>query len=122
MKRPEVYIPEWKGRGKHPTRLRLRNPNEKAVTVQDLVAQIPQQAWIRATIKEGSKGPIVCDFAFLRLIESRGSLPGPEVWLVIRRNLDHLEELKFYFSNAPADIPLLDLVRISGLRWPVEMV
>jgi len=122
LKRPEVYLPEWKGRGKHPTRLRLRNPSEKAVTVQDLVPQIPQQAWIRATLKEGSKGPIVCDFAFLRLIESRGSLPGPEVWLVIRRNLDHPEELKFYFSNAPADIPLLDLVRISGLRWPVEII
>jgi SRSO17 transposase len=24
--RPEVYLPEWKGRGRHPTRLRLRNP------------------------------------------------------------------------------------------------
>ena len=24
--RPEVHVPEWKGRGRHPTRLRLRNP------------------------------------------------------------------------------------------------
>jgi SRSO17 transposase len=122
LKRPEVYVPEWKGRGRRPTRLRLRNPSEKAVTVQEIVAQIPPQAWTRATIKEGSQGPIVCDFAFLRVIESRGSLPGPEVWLVIRRNVHNPAELKFYFSNAPADIPLLDLVRISGMRWPVEII
>jgi SRSO17 transposase len=122
LKRPEVYVPAWKGRGRHPTRLRLRHPSEQAITVQAIAAQIPPQAWARATIKEGSKGPIVCDFAFLRVIESRGSLPGPEVWLVIRRNVDHPAELKFYFSNAPADIPLLDLVRISGLRWPVEII
>jgi len=122
LKPPEVHVPAWKGRGRLPTRLRLRNPSEKAVTVQDIVAQIPQQAWTRATIKEGSKGPIVCDFAFLRVIESRGGLPGPEVWLVIRRNVDNPAELKFYFSNAAADIPLLDLVRISGMRWPVEII
>jgi hypothetical protein len=30
--------------------------------------------------------------------------------------------LKFYFSNAPADIRLLELVRLSGLRWPIEMI
>jgi SRSO17 transposase len=122
LTRPEVHVPAWKGRGRHPTRLRLRNPSEKALTVQEVVAQVPQPAWTRATIKEGSKGPIVCDFAFLRVIESRYSLPGPEVWLVIRRNVDNPAEVKFYFSNAPADIPLLDLVRISGMRWPVEII
>ena len=122
LTRPEVYIPAWKGRGRHPTRLRLRNPSEKAVTVQAIVAQGSQPAWARATIKEGSKGPIVCDFAFLRVLESRGGLPGPEVWLVIRRNVDNPAELKFYFSNAPAEIPLLALVRLSGMRWPVEII
>ena len=122
LKRPEVYVPAWKGRGRRPTRLHLRHPTDQAVTVQSLVAQIPAPAWSRATIKEGSKGPIVCDFAFLRVVESRGGLPGPDLWLVIRRNVDNPAELKFYFSNAPADIPLLDLVRLSGLRWPVEII
>ncbi len=122
LTRPEVYIPAWKGHGRHPTRLRLRNPSQKAITVQEVAAQVPQPAWTRATIKEGSKGPIVCDFAFLRVIESRAGLPGPEVWLVIRRNVDNPAEVKFYFSNAPTDLPLLDLVRISGMRWPVEII
>lgn len=122
LERPEVYVPDWTGHGRCPTRLRLRNPTEKAAAVNALVVQVPEQAWKRATIKEGSKGPIVCDFAFLRVIESRGGLPAPEVWLVIRRNLDDPTEIKFYFSNAPADISLQDLVRISGMRWPAEII
>ena len=121
--RPEVYVPDWSGRGRHPTRLRLRNPAKKATTVSDLAVQIPNQAWKRATIKEGSKGPIICDFAFLRLIESRGGMPvDTPVWLVIRRNLEQPDEIKFYFSNAPETIPLQDLVRLSGMRWPIEII
>jgi len=122
LNRPEVHVPPWQGRGRRPTCVRLRHPTERAVTVQSLVAQIPAPAWTRATIKEGSKGPIVCDFAFLRVAESRGGLPGPDLWLVIRRNVDNPTELKFYFSNAPVDIPLLELVRLSGLRWPIEII
>jgi SRSO17 transposase len=122
LKRPEVYLPTWKGRGRRPTRLRLCQPTDQALPVAALVPQLPAQAWTRATIKEGSKGPIVCDFAFLRVVEARGGLPGPDLWLVIRRNVDDPTELKFYFSNAPADMPLLELVRLCGLRWPIEMI
>lgn len=120
--RPEVYVPEWKGRGRRPTRLRLRNPSDQPMRVDQWVFHIPKDSWTRATIKEGSKGPIVCDFAFLRVVEARNGLPGPEVWLIIRRNLDAPTELKFYFSNAPANTPLIEFVRVSGMRWPIETI
>ncbi len=122
LQRPEVYVPDWKGRGRHPKRLRLRHPTEKAIPVRDVADQIPADGWTCATLKEGSKGPIVCQFAFLRIVESRDSLPGPEVWLIIRRNVDDPTELKFYFSNAPTTISLLDLVRVCGMRWPIETI
>jgi SRSO17 transposase len=120
--RPEVYLPEWKGRGRHPIHLRLRYETDHPVRVDNLVPAIPKQAWTKAAIKEGSKGPIVCNFAFLRLIESRANLPGAEVWLIIRRNLDDPKVIKFYFSNAPVETPLIEFVRISGMRWPIEII
>jgi SRSO17 transposase len=120
--RPEVHIPEWKGRGRRPTRLRLCNPADHPICVKELAPAIPKDGWTTATIKEGSKGPIACDFAFLRIIESRNNLPGPEVWLIIRRNLDDPTEIKFYFSNAPATTPLIEFVRLSGMRWPIETI
>jgi SRSO17 transposase len=119
---PKVYVPKWKGRGRHPTRLRLRNPNQHPRQVKQLVREIPKQDWVRATIKEGSQGPIVCDFAFLRVIESRANLPASELWLILRRNLDDPAILKYYFSNAPVDTPLIEFVRMSGMRWPIETI
>jgi SRSO17 transposase len=120
--RPEVHVPEWSGHGRRPTRLRLRHPSDRPTQVNELAAGIPKEGWTRATIKEGSKGPIVCDFAFLRLTESRKNLPGPEVWLIIRRNLEDPSIIKYYFSNAPAETPLIEFVRISGMRWPIESI
>jgi SRSO17 transposase len=119
---PKVHVPKWKGRGRRPTRLRLCNPNARPLQVKQLVRNIPKTDWVRATIKEGSKGPIVCDFAFLRVTESRANLPAGELWLIIRRNLDDPSVIKYYFSNAPADTPLSEFVRISGMRWPIETI
>lgn len=119
---PEVHVPAWKGHGRPPTRLRLSDPEKHPLSVKQLAKQIPGQDWIRAVIKEGSKGPIVCDFAFLRVTESRGNLPGPELWLIIRRNLDDPSVIKYFYSNAPIETPLNEFVRISGMRWPIETI
>ena len=119
-RRPAVILPRWAGRGPHPKRWRLRTPSHRPVRVDELVRRLPQAAWGRCKVKEGSKGPLVCDFAFLRITEARQNLPGPTLWLVIRRKVDNPAVLKFYLSNAPADIALSELVRISGMRWPIE--
>jgi SRSO17 transposase len=120
--RPKVYIPKWKGHGRPPTRLRLRNPNQHPALVKDLTRKIPKRDWVPAVIKEGSKGPIACEFACLRVIESRANLPAAERWLIIRRNLEDPAIVKYYFSNAPAQTPLNEFVRISGMRWPIETI
>lgn len=122
LERPQVGVPPWKGRGRRPTHLRLQNPKQKTLPVNELAQQLPPEAWIRAKIKEAAKGPLVCDFVCLPIIEVRDGLPGQELWLVMRRNLDDPTEIKYYFSNAPADIDPTELVRISGMRWPVEII
>jgi SRSO17 transposase len=122
LEKPEVVLPAWKGRGRKPTRLRLRSAEQKSQRVDTLVQQLPAKAWIRAKIKEGAKGPLVCDFACLRVVEVRDGLPGPQSWLIIRRNIEDPSEIKYYLSNAPAEIDPLELVRISGMRWPVEII
>ena len=119
---PKVYVPKWTGRGRRPTRLRLRYARQHPVQVKELVRNIPKQDWTQAVIKEGSKGPIACEFAFLRVTESHSNLPTGEVWLILRRNLDDPSVIKYYFSNAPANTPLSQFVRISGMRWPIETI
>jgi SRSO17 transposase len=42
------------------------------------------------------------------------------VWVVFRRSLGEPPELKAFLSNAPADTLRRELVRVSGMRWPIE--
>ncbi len=117
---PAVEVPKWSGRGRKPTRLRLAVGQCAAQRVDGVMACLPARAWTRHTIKEGSKGPLICDFAAIRVAVVRDGLPGGVVWLVLRRNVDDPREVKFYLSNAPETTPLATLVRMSGVRWAIE--
>jgi SRSO17 transposase len=101
----------------HP-RVKLNAP--RARELRELAASLPQSAWKRFTIQEGGKGPLVADFAFLRVTTMRDRLPGPRAWVVFRRSVEVPPELKFYLSNAPATCPERQLVNRSGQRWPIE--
>ncbi len=117
--RPATAVPAWSGRGRKPMRVRVVAGAPTAPTVGAVAESLPAAQWSRQMIKEGSMGPLVADFAALRVIAVREGLPGPEVWCVLRRNV-LTGELKSYLSNAPADISLAALVRLSGMRWPIE--
>lgn len=118
--RPETMLPEWSGRGRPPTRERLAPGEPKRRRVDEIASSLPGSGWQAYIIKEGSKGPIAAEFALLRVVAVREGLPGPEVWVIFRRGLGEEAELKIYLSNAPSDIPPEELVRVAGMRWPIE--
>jgi SRSO17 transposase len=117
--RPATAVPPWAGQGRKPTRTRVLAGEDQPEEVAQLAVALPADRWTQQTIKEGSKGPLVARFAAVRVIAVRDGLPGPEVWLVLRRHLV-TGELKTYLSNAPVDTALSTLVRLSGMRWPIE--
>jgi SRSO17 transposase len=120
--RPQTEVPPWSGRGRRPTRRRLAAAEPSAQQVDAWAAEIPADQWQPYLIKEGSQGPMVAHFAFRRVIAVRDGLPGPEVWLVFRRSLGPESELKAFLSNAPVATPKMALVRVVGMRWPIETV
>jgi SRSO17 transposase len=119
LERPQTAVPEGSGRGRKPTRERLVAGEAEAQEVNAVAASLPAEAWTRHTIKEGSKGTLTADFAALRVIAVRDGLPGPEVWLVLRRNPAD-GEVKYYVSNASAETNLATFAWVSGMRWPIE--
>ncbi len=86
LERPQIAVPEWSGHGRKPTREKLVSGEPNANEVHIIAAQLAAEKWIRHTIKEGSKGTIIADFAMLRVVAVRDGLPGPDVWLVFRRD------------------------------------
>jgi len=118
--RPKTAVPEWVGRGPRPTKERLVEGEPSSKRVDEIATAVPKEDWRPYSIKEGSKGPMVAEFVFQRVIDVRDELPDHEVWLVLRRSLGENPELKTYLSNAPADTPHTELVRVAGMRWPVD--
>ena len=117
--RPATHLPPRRGHGRRPQRERLVEGAPQARPVLEVAGGLPAEAWTRQTIKEGSQGPMVADFAAIRVVAVRDALPGPEVWLVLRRHVE-TGELKSYLCNAPVDTALEKLVHMSGMRWPID--
>jgi SRSO17 transposase len=106
--------------GRPRIRARVRLDAPPAQELRELAARLPKAKWQRLTIQEGSKGPLVADFAWLRVTTVRNRLPGPRVWVIFRRSLSDPTEIKYYLSNAPVGIAPRTLADMSGQRWPIE--
>ena len=113
---PATCIPAYSGRGRVPTA-----PDRDAVrTVAALAAELPASAWQALQVREGAVGPLVFEFAAVRVWAMRHRKPGPPVWLLIRRSLEGQPEVKYYVSNADGETPLSTLALVACTRCQVE--
>ena len=120
MQTPTVEPPGRGVLGRPRTKPRVSRQAPPPRELRELAVGLPKTAWSRHLVKEGSQGPLLYDFAFLRVTTRRAALPGPRVWAIFRRKRGKVPEFKFYLSNAPTTCPHTEFVRVSGLRWPVE--
>ena len=81
----------------------------------ELARRLPRLAWQRYSAGPGAKGHRYYDWAW---ISTDPGLSGHH-WLLIRRNRT-TKELAYYRCYAPRHVPLATLVKVAGLRWPVE--
>jgi SRSO17 transposase len=87
---------------------------------EDLGRNVPTDAWQAMKLREGAKGPLVYEFARVRVWmpkEKDRSQPG---WAVFRRSLDGPAEVAYYFSNADQETTLEELALVISTRWRVE--
>ena len=119
--RPKLLPPSPRGAvGRPRKKARLARKSDKSVPVAKLAARLGERDWQRLTVAEGAKGRRVFDFAFLRVVAKRARLPGQDVWLMLRRSLDQTPEIKYYLSNAPADVDTERMAVVGSERWRVE--
>jgi SRSO17 transposase len=93
----------------------------KPIAVVDAVAELPPSAFRRITVSDGSQGPLVYEYAELKVWFSEKGYPtaDPER-LLVRRSLGQEPELKYHRSNAPSEVPLKRLAAQRSLRWTIE--
>ena len=97
-----------------------QTPDELVWQVSQLVATIPAKDWRVLQLREGAKGPLMFEFARLRVWSVRHRHVGPQGWLLIRRSLEPVPEVKYYFSHAETNVPLKTMALVTGSRWRVE--
>jgi SRSO17 transposase len=97
-----------------------QTPDQSVWQVSLLALTIPAKAWRVIQLREGAKGPLAFEFARLRVWSVRHRHAGPQGWLLIRRSLEPVPEVKYYLSNAESDVPLETMALVTGSRWPVE--
>src|SRR5262249_21814587 len=91
-----------------------------ARTVVEIAQELPAWAWTALQVREGAVGPLVFEFAAIRVWGIRHRKPGPPSWLLIRRSLGPEPELKYYVSNADAQTPISTLALVACTRCQVE--
>ena len=84
-----------------------------------MARDLPAEAWQPLVLREGAKGPLVHEFASLRVWAMRHYKPGPPVWLLLRRTTEKTD-LKYYVSNATEETPWQNIALAGGARWRVE--
>jgi SRSO17 transposase len=119
---PVTLVPNYQGSGRPPTRLRLAAESPRPQTVAHIAAQLPASAWQLHALKEGAKGFIIAEIALCRVVAVRDGLPGPHLWLVLRRSTAAPTVLHYYLSNAPAEVATDELIAVCALRWPIETI
>jgi SRSO17 transposase len=88
------------------------------VSVAEVAAAIPAEAWQWLSCGEGAQGPRLYDWAYRPL---RPALRAGWVHAVlVRRHADHPDELAYYLVYAPVETPLAELVRVAGARWTID--
>lgn len=116
---PAPYLPPRKsGKGRTPSRYVTA---AKPLRVDTWTANQPETAWQRITTRAATKGDIQVDLLVARVWSWNKAETTARQWLlVVRRELDATEEIKYSLSNAPLETSPERLAFMQGQRYFVE--
>jgi SRSO17 transposase len=102
---------------------RLKKKNLPPITLENMLKYSPQLRkipWEKFHIKDTEKGAMVWEAKAAPIYLKRNGLPTWPHWLVVARNVENPEEIKYFIGYAPAGTPLEVLLHVGFSRWRVE--
>ena len=111
--RPDMVVPEYKGRGRKP----MEAPSFPPQNVKT-IGQDPSIPWQDVVLGIGAKGPIIAKDKCIQVVEVRDGKPGRDIWLYVRMLEDG--SVKHSLCNEAIDASP-EKIRIPALmRWSIE--
>lgn len=121
LKLPKTEIPERRSpRGRYPTKEKLVEGESPPNSVREYRKTLSESDYTRIIVRKTERGFLIADFHAVRVWHSVGDLPFQEVWLIIRREINKPNEIKYSLSNAPIDTPLEQIAKMQCRRYWVE--
>jgi len=117
---PDPQIPEAlpSGRGRKPQRRQAQQPAQR---VDAWAKAQPESSWQRVTLRDSTRGPLQVDVLHRRVWLWDGKERHAQHWhLIVRRETESPETLKYSLSNAPTDTPVRMLAAQQGQRFWIE--
>jgi len=116
---PAPYIPERKSlKGRTPIR---HKTDAQAVQVIAWAAAQPEESWQRITTRQATKGLLQVDLLVQRVWVWDKEETSARQWsLIVRREVESRETIKYSLSNAPTDTSMERLAFMQGQRYFVE--
>jgi SRSO17 transposase len=119
LENPKPMVPERESnKGRNPTKLKAQTD---PIRVDKWVAQQPESSWERVIIRKTTKGELIVDILHVRIWLWDGEEEHAHCWhLIVRREVDSPEEIKYTLSNAPEETTPQRLAFMQGQRYWIE--
>ena len=116
---PKPFIPEPKSnKGRKPTHLVAQC---NATRVDKFIKEQAENEWLEVTIRDTTKGKLIVKILHKRVWLWDGEEEKAHCWhLIVRREIDSPEEIKYTLSNAPENTTIERLAFMQGQRYWVE--
>lgn len=112
-----------KTRGRQAVRLR-RDPHHPPLSLKELAASLPSQAWQTVSWREGTNRTLRSRFAAARVRPAhrdyKRRTPHEEQWVLIEWPEGDAEPMKYWLAALPTDTDLTHLVPTAKMRWRIE--
>jgi SRSO17 transposase len=114
---PKPFLPP-----QGPGRKRVHHESKAVSTeVRKWVKQQPESRWRKVTVRESTKGDLVVDALHERVWLWDKESPTAHCWhLIVRRELESPDTIKYSLSNAPERTSVTKLAQMQGQRYWIE--
>lgn len=116
---PKPSVPKRESnKGKNPSKLKA---HADPIRADKWVAQQPENLWKRVIIRKTTKGILSVDILHERVWVWDGEEEHAHCWhLIVRREPNAPEDIKYTLSNAPCETPVERLAYMQGQRYWIE--
>ena len=118
LKDPKPYLPAASAKGRKPTRYQV---DRKSIEVREIADRAKRKEWKKKTLRSSSTGRLQVEILRKKVwVWEVGSAHAHQWQLIIRREINSPDTVKYSLSNASSETSALKLAKMQAQRYWIE--